>query len=58
MFYDILERKNGFLGLKTRSSKSRKIEIFSKGLVHGVSPKLSIFAYSFLRPYRPGKCVL
>ena len=31
VFYDILERKNGFLGYKKRSSKSRKIDIFTKG---------------------------
>ena len=31
VFYDILEQKNAFLGLKTRSSKSPKIDIFSKG---------------------------
>ena len=58
MFYDILEGKNGFLGLKKRSSKRRKIEIFSKRLVHGFWPKLAIFPCSFLWPYRPGKCVL
>ena len=29
--YDILEGKNTFLGNKTRSSKSKKIEIFPKG---------------------------
>ena len=28
VFYDILEQKNAFLGFKTRSSKSRKIDIF------------------------------
>ena len=34
VFYDILERKNVCLGYKTRSSKSRKIDIFPKGLVN------------------------
>ena len=34
MFYDILERKNAFLGCKkTRISKSGIIDIFKKGLV-------------------------
>ena len=47
VFHDILEEKNGFLGFKTRSSKSRKIEIFSKGLVHGFGPKLAIFPCFF-----------
>ena len=28
VFYDILERKNAFLGYRKRSSKSRKIDIF------------------------------
>ena len=32
IFCDTLERKNAFLGLKTRTSKSRKIDIFSKGV--------------------------
>ena len=47
MFYDILERKNGFLGYKKRSSKSRKIDIFPKGLTHGFGPKMAIFPTSF-----------
>ena len=34
VFYDILERKNAFRGYKKISSKSGKIEIFPKGLVH------------------------
>ena len=45
VFYDILERKNAFLGYKNSycSSKSGKIAIFSKGLTHGFGPKLAIF---------------
>ena len=35
--------------IKTRSSKSRKIVIFPKGLTHGFGPKMTIFATSFLR---------
>ena len=31
VFYDIPERKNAFLGYKKKSSKSRKIDIFSEG---------------------------
>ena len=58
VFYDILERKNAFLAIKTRSSKSRKIEIFPKRLVHGFGPKLAIFPPFFFRQYRPGKWVL
>ena len=47
VFYDILERKNDFLGIKTRSSKSRKMEIFPKGLTHGFGPKMAIFSTFF-----------
>ena len=32
VFYDILERKNVFQSIKTRSSKRRKYEIFFKGV--------------------------
>ena len=35
VFYDILERKNAFLRYKKKSLKSRKIDIFPKGLTHG-----------------------
>ena len=57
-FMTFQKEKTVFQALKTRSSKSRKIEIFSKGLVHGFRPKLAIFPCFFLRQYRPGKCVL
>ena len=40
VFYDILERKNAFLRYKkTKSSESRKIDFFPKGLTHVFSPK-------------------
>ena len=43
--------------IKTRSSKSRKIEIFPNfNLLF--SSKLAIFPPFFWRQYRPGKCVL
>ena len=42
-FYDILERKNAFLGYKKKRSKSQKINIFLKGLTHGFGPKMAIF---------------
>ena len=48
LFYNILERKNAFLAQKKQSSKSRKIEIFPKGLTHGFGPKISIFSTFFL----------
>ena len=58
VFYDILERKNAFLGYKKRNSKSRKIDVFPKGLTHGIGPKMAIFPSFHLRQYRPGKCLL
>ena len=57
--YDILERKNAFLGHKNPESlKSRKIDIFPKGLTHGFGPKMAIFPTFLFRQYRPGKCLL
>ena len=41
--------------MKSRRSKSRKIDIFPKGLTHGFGPKMAIFRTFFLRQYRPGK---
>ena len=43
VFYDIVARKNAFLGYKNKTFYSRKIEIFAKGLTHGFSPKMTIF---------------
>ena len=47
-----------FYVIKIRSSKSRKIDIFSKRLTHGFGPKLALFTTLFIRQYRPGKCLL
>ena len=47
VFYDILERKNAFLGYKKKSSKIRKIEIFPKGLTHGFGSKMDILQTLF-----------
>ena len=47
VFYDILERKNPFLGYQKRRSKSRKIGIIRKRLTHGFGPKMAIFPTSF-----------
>ena len=49
--------KTPFQAIQTRTSKSGKIAIFPKGLVHGFGQKLTIFPSFFLRQYRPGKCV-
>ena len=48
MFYDILERKITFLGYKTTSSKSGKVEIFAMWLSHGFGPKTAIVQTCFL----------
>ena len=48
VFYDILElKKTPFEAIKTRSSKSRKIQIFPKGLTDGFGPKMAIFPSFF-----------
>ena len=52
VFYDILERKTPFKAIET---KSGKIAIFPKGLVHGFGQKLAIFPNFFLRQYSTGK---
>ena len=50
--------KTSFYEIKTGRLKSRKIEIFIKGLVHGFGPKLAIFPSFFVRQSRPLKCVV
>ena len=47
VFYDILERKNAFLGYKNNKFKKSKIDIFPKGLTHGFGPKMAIFPTFF-----------
>ena len=37
-----------FEAIKTRTSKSQKIDIFPKGLTHGFGPKMAIFPTFFL----------
>ena len=39
--------KTPFQAIKTTSSKSRKIDIFPKGLTHGFCPKMAIFPIFF-----------
>ena len=51
-------KKKLFYAIKTGSSKSRKIDIFVKGLSHGFGPKMAIFPNCFFRQDRPGKCLL
>ena len=40
--------KTPFLAVKTRSSRSNKIDIFPKGLTHAFGPKMAIFSTFFL----------
>ena len=40
VFYDILERKNIFVGYKNKKFKKSKIDIFPKGLTHRFGPKI------------------
>ena len=43
-FYDILKGRNAFLGYKNKKFKtSKKIVIFSKGLIHGFCEKKAFF---------------
>ena len=58
VFYDILERKNAFLGYKNKKL-SKKNSHFSKR----VNPRFwsktgDFFNFFFFRQNRPGKCVL
>ena len=48
-FYNIVELKTPFQAIKTRSSKNRKIEIFSKGLTLGFGLKMAIFPTFFFQ---------
>ena len=45
VFYDILELKSAFIGYKTRSPKSRKIDNFREGLTL-YSPEKCVLRYS------------
>ena len=43
-FTTFYNEKTPFKAIKTTSSKSRKIEIFPKGLTHGFGPKMALFS--------------
>ena len=48
VFYGILEQKNAFLGYKNdKFKKSKKIDIFPKGLTYGFGPKMATFSTYF-----------
>ena len=44
--------KTPFQAIKTTTSKSRKIDIFPKGLIHGFGPKMAIFPTFLFRQFR------
>ena len=58
VFYDILERKNPFLGYRNNNFKTSKIDISPKRITHGLCPKMAIFPTFCFRQYRPGKSLL
>ena len=47
-----------FQAIKTRSSKSGKIDIFPKGLTHGFGPKMAIFSTFFFQQIQARKRTL
>ena len=49
--------KKAYLGYKNKSSKSRKIDIFPRGLTHNFCQKMAIFPICFFWQYRQGKCL-
>ena len=56
MSFTILQNeKMPFQAIKTRSSKSRKIYIFLKGLTHGFCPKTAIFPTFFFQAIQTSK---
>ena len=48
-------KKGLFQAIQTRSSKSRKIDIFSKGLTHGFGPKMAVFPTFFYQAIQARK---
>ena len=58
VFYDILKRKNAFLGYKNKKFKKSKNGHFSKGVNPWFWSKNSHFSKFFIWQYRPENCVL
>ena len=50
--------KTSFQAIKTRSPKSRKIDIFPDGLTHGFGPKMAIFPTFFFQAIQARKMCL
>ena len=58
VFFDILKRKNAFVGYKNKKFKKSKNWHFPKGVNPWFWSKNGHFSNFFFRQYRPGKCVL
>ena len=58
VFYDILERKNPFLGYKNKKFKKLKNWDFSRGVNPWFWSKNGHFSNFFFTQYKPGKCLL
>ena len=59
MCFKIFQKEKApFQAIKTRGSKSQKIDIFPKGVVHGLGPKLAILPPSFLALYARKMCFM
>ena len=58
VFYDILERKNAFLGYKNKNFKKLKNWHFFKGVNPWFWYKNGHCSDFFFSQYRPGKCLL
>ena len=58
VFYDILKRKNAFLGYKNKKFKKSKNYHFSKGVNPWFWSKNGVFSNFFFKQYRPEKCLL
>ena len=58
VFYDILERKNPFLGYKNKKFKKLKNWDFSRGVNPWFWFKNGHFSNFFFTQYKPGKCFL
>ena len=57
VFYDIVKRKKAFVGYKNKKFRKSKIDIFSKGLVHGSGQKLKISQTLIFMQNRPRKSI-
>ena len=59
VFYDILKRKNTFLGYKNKKFKnSKNLTFFQRRYTMVLLQKRPFFQHFLLRQYRPGKCLL